>query len=207
MKKIILLGIVGSLSLFAFDAKVNKADVTLMVNSIQKSYKADDIFTLDSNDIVCFMSGEGRVVITGENYKKQLSKHSKKCKHLADPKKKKSDYTTLAKNGIAGVFGETKEMIRSGVSTRSATAETYTKDIHIKQDSKYILMEKDTWGPLPVTMKVLDEKEQEVLNDINEEDDVSSFVIPISIVKAGYHIVILNAFGEDIVNSKIILEE
>jgi hypothetical protein len=206
MRKIVLLGLMGTLGLLAFDAKVNKANVILMVNGIEKSYKANEAFKLNNDDIVCFVSGDGRVVITGENYKKQLSKHSKKCKHLHGQNHKKSDYVALAKNGIVGVFGETKENIRSGVSTRGVTMDTYTQDIHVRPDAKYILMEKETWGPLPVTLKVLDEKGRSIIEDINEENDLSSFVIPVSQIKQGYRIVIQNVLEDDLVNAKIIME-
>ena len=73
------------------------------------------------DDIVCFVSGEGKVVIRGENYKKQLSKRSKHCKHLIDPKNNKIDYVAMVEKGVGAIVGVSQEGVVHGVSRKAVT--------------------------------------------------------------------------------------
>ncbi len=204
MIKTLLTLLITTATLSAFNAEVKKDSVSLSVNEQNKSYKAGDTFALKAGDLVCFVSGDGRVVIKGDKYSKQLSKRSKNCKRLPTTNKETKDYLALASNSIVVNFGQSRETAIAGVSTRSvSTSETVTTPLTIKKGVKYLIIENDKWGPLSVTIKIVDTKGHIVATDSNEEDLVTSFIFPISVVKEGYVIKVSNAFDELLVKSTI----
>jgi len=109
--KFYLLSIIAWSSLFAFTAEVKKDSVKLQINENIKTYKKDKTITLKAGDIVCFLEGNGRVVLKGTNYKKQLSKHSHSCKKLPFMKgvKDSSSYVERAKKSVVTFFADAKE--------------------------------------------------------------------------------------------------
>ena len=207
MTKIIFAGVLASSMLLAFNAEVKKADVNLLVNDQNVSYKAGDTFMLNAGDMVCFVKGDGRVIIKGKSYKKQLSKRSKSCKHLPNEDGKPTSYTKIVKNEVISIFGKSKEKSVDGVSRKAVETDTLTAPIAFGKKAKYLAIENSTWGPLPVTLKVLDAKGNVVETMVNEEDVVTSFILPKSMIKEGYTIKVTNAFDEALVNSVIHVEE
>ena len=207
MTKIIFTGILVSSMLFAFTAEVKKADVSLLVNEQNISYKAGDTFTLNAGDMVCFVKGDGRVVIKGKSYKKQLSKRSRSCKHLPNEEGEPTAYAEVLKSGVVSMFEKSKEKSIDGVSRKAVEADTLTAPIAFGKKAKYLAVENSTWGPLPVTLEVLDAEGNVVETMVNEEDVVTSFILPKSMIKEGYTIKVTNAFDEALVNSVIHVEE
>ena len=204
MIKILLTTLITTVTLLAFNAEVKKDSVSLLINDQTQNYEAGNTFTLKPGDLVCFVSGEGRVVIKGEKYSKQLSKRSKNCKRLPTANKDTKDYLALTTNRLIANFEDSKETAVSGVSTRSVTTgETITTPLNIKGDVKYLIIENDKWGPLPVSIQIVNTQGEVVAIDSNEEELVTSFVFPISVVKEGYTIKVVNAFDELLVNSVI----
>jgi len=111
-KKIVLFSLFSSL-IFGYSVEVKRDKVSLKINGKLKQFKVGDKFTLKSGDRICFMEGKGRVVIIGDNnYKKQLNRHTKKCKIMPSIKIKKhsslnnlldSQLSKSKENSVAGV--------------------------------------------------------------------------------------------------------
>jgi len=196
--------LISTVFLSAFNVEVKKDSVSLLINDQAKSYEAGKTFTLKAGDLVCFTSGKGRVVIKGEKYSKQLSKRSKSCKRLPTGSKETMDYLALSTKRIIANFENANETAVAGVSTRSVTTgETITTPLTIKSGMKYLIIENDTWGPLPVSIEIVNTEGETVTTDSNEEELTTSFVFPVSVVKEGYMIKIVNAFDELLVKSKV----
>ena len=206
MTKLILTSLIATLTLFAYNAEVIKGDVTIKVNEINQSHKLGDIFTLEGGNLVCFVSGDGKIIIKGDKYSKKISKRSS-CKSLPTLKKEDKGYLALANSAMSSKFGKSSEETVNGVSTRAvSTAKTEKKDITIAKETKYLILENKNWGPLPVTVKILDDKGEVVAEDVNEDDDISSFVFPGSIIKDGYVVKVINGFDELLVDSKVVIK-
>ena len=189
--------------LSAYNAEVKKDSVSLLINDQAQSYEVGKTFALKAGDLVCFISGEGRVVIKGEKYSKQLSKRSKSCKSLPTGSKETKDYLALASNRIVEKFGQSQERAVAGVSLKSAKSQTDKNKMIIKNTVKYLVIENDTWGPLPVVVQVIDVEGQVIATETNEEKLITSFVFPISMIKEGYTINVSNAFDEILLKSEI----
>jgi F420-0:gamma-glutamyl ligase len=204
MIKLILPLLISTGLLSAFNAEVKKDSVSLLINDQAQNYEVGKTFALKAGDLVCFVSGEGRVVLKGEKYSKQLSKRSKNCKRLPTANKETKDYLALSTKRIIANFENAKETSVAGVSTRSVTTgETITTPLTIKRGVKYLIIENDKWGPLPVSIQIVDTQGEVVAMDSNEEELVTTFVFPVSVLKEGYTIKVVNAFDELLVKSEI----
>lgn len=202
MNKIII-GMVIATALFAFDAEVKKAPISLLINEQSIDLKVGEKFTLKAGDMVCFTEGDGRVVIVGKTYKKQLSKRNKSCKHLPNDEGETIEYSQILKNSVVSIFEKSKEKSTDGVSRKSLESDTLTAPISMGADAKYLAVENSTWGPLPITLELLNTEGKIVETMMNEEDVFTSFILPRSILKDGYSMKISNTFGDLLVNSKI----
>lgn len=202
MKKIII-SLVATTGLFAFDAEVKKGSVDLLINDQNKMYKLGEKFVLNAGDIVCFVDGEGRVIIKGESYKKQLSKRSKSCKHLPGEDGKPTVYAQAIKNSIVSIFEKSNEKSVDGVSRKSVDSNTLTAPIFLGKNAKYLVLENSTWGPLPITLELLNHKSEVIETMVNEEDISTSFILPKRMLDDGYIIKVSNAFDELLVNTTI----
>ena len=204
MKRTITLALVTTITVFAFNAEVKKGSVSLQINDKDISYEAGKTFSLQAGDLICFVSGDGRVVIKGDKYSKQISKRSKSCKRLPTVGTDKKDYLALAGDKLVAQFGKSKETAVAGVSTRSTTtSETLTAPLTLKKENKYLILENDQWGPLPVSIKILNKKGEVMASDVNEEDVLSSFIFSRNVLKDGYTVEVVNAFDEALVKSVI----
>ncbi len=206
MNKIIV-GVAATTALFAFDVEVKKAPVSLLINEQSKDLKVGGKFTLNSGDLVCFIKGEGRVVILGKSYKKQLSSRSKSCKHLPNEDGKTVGYTQVLKYNVVSMFEKSKEKSVDGVSRKSLESDTFTAPTSMGIDSQYLAVENSTWGPLPIMLELLDNKGVVMETMINEEDIITSFILPRDMLKNVYSIKVSNAFGDILVNSKIVFDQ
>lgn len=195
--------IVSSMALFGAEAVVKKADVTLLVNDVEKHYEAGKKFHLDGGDIVCFKEGKGRVVITADGWRKQISSHTKGCKHLPVSGEEESHLASHTAQKVIALFSKAEEEQVAGVSRKSSETQVITKPILLTKDTKYILIENDTWGPLPVTLTIYDEKKQTVENMANNEDILTSFVVPRAMLKKNYLLRVTNSFGDVLLESKV----
>jgi len=206
MNKIII-GIVTATALFAFDAEVKKAPISLLINEQSRDLKIGEKFTLTAGDMICFTKGDGRVVIVGKTYKKQLSKRNKSCKHLPSEDGETIEYSQILKHSVVSIFEKSKEKSTDGVSRKSLESDILTAPISMGTDAKYLAVENSTWGPLPIMLELLDSKGVVIETLTNEEDVTTSFILPRDMLKNVYSIKVLNAFGDILVNSKIVFDQ
>ncbi len=208
MKKL-LLSIMLVTSVFAFTATVKKDKVKLQINDTVKTYNVSDIITLNGGDRICFIEGDGRVILKGENYKKQLSKRSKLCKKLPVPINASKDYLAMIQKSVVTVFANAKEKEVDGVSRKAVgSCSMANEDIVLDSDKKFIDVESKSWGPLPVKLTIYDKDNKLITQSTNEEDVETSFIIPTNIVPTkGCRIKISNAFGDELMNSKVLLKK
>ncbi len=208
--KLLLLSTVVCATLFAFNAEVKKGDVTLQINKDIKSYTKGNNVPLKSGDIVCFVEGNGRVVIKGENYKKQLSKRSRSCKVIPNSKGNSNTYTKdLEKVGenIIIALSNTQEDEITGVSRKSVEQETSTQEfISISKEKLFIAVASSKWGPLPIVLEVFDTKGALVDTLINEDDTETLFILPVNRVEDGYKIKVTNMFEDILFNPTVKFE-
>ena len=203
MIKVILPLLISTLHLCAFNAEVKKDSVSLLINDQAQNHEAGKTFALKAGDLVCFISGEGRVVIKGEKYSKQLSKRSKSCKRLPTGSKETKDYLALVGSRMVEKFGQSQETAVAGVSRKSAKNDTVKNKIIINNTVKYLIIENDQWGPLPVVLQVVDAEDKVIASETNEEELLTSFVFPVSMIKEGYTVKVSNAFDELLLDSML----
>lgn len=196
MKKIITLSVLATGLLLAYNAEVKKSDMTLTVNEKEKALKKGEKLELKGGDIVCYKSGDGRLIIKGDGYKKQLNKKSSPCRSLplTDSKKSNLDAGKL----IASVFAKAKEKSVNGVSRKSTETEEQNVTVTLNEKQKYIKLENNTWGPMPILLTVYDSNNTKVKElEYDDGDDLNiSFLIPTSDVKEGYVLKVTNTFDE-----------
>lgn len=207
MKKLFFVSIFIVMNTLAYDVEIKKENVILLVNDKNVSYSKGDKFTLSAGNVICFSNGNGRAVITGKNYRKQLSKRSKSCKYLKGEDTKAVQYTTAIRNGVVSMFSKSKEKSVDGVSRKSVESDTLTAPIALSNETKYLAVENSTWGPLPITLEILDKKNKVVKTMINEEDEFTSFIVPRSLLFNGYTLKVTNTFDEVLVNSTIYIQK
>lgn len=204
MKKLLCLITLG-VSLFASELIVKKADVKISVNGDIKELSKNEKLNLLPGSSICFLDGNGKIII---DKRKQLTKKSKKCYRTAIPKDFKiSDFVKSLANSakVALITGDLK--VKNGVSTKSIqTAQTQTGNINITKEQKEVIILNETYGPLPISLKVYDIDKNIVQEFINEEEIVTLFRVPSVILNDNYNIVITNAFDEELLNKVIIRE-
>jgi len=206
MKRSIFLIPFAWTALFAYSAEVKNHEVTVEINGIDHTYSAGERIDLKPGDLICLKSGDGRVVITGKDYRMQLSKHGSGCRHLPSKDGQADHYAETLLKSIVSIFKKSEEDSVSGVSRKGTEAVKRTKPIVLNKTSKYLSIESNQWGPLPVKVKIFDENGKMVSSDVNKDDVFTSFVFPVSILKDGYRIRVTNAFDDVLVDAKIIIK-
>jgi len=106
--------------------------------------------------------------------------------------------STSAGELIASVFAKAEEKNVSGVSRKGTKQDTNKTVLTLKKNQKYILLENETWGPMPIHLTILDAKNKKVKElEYNDDKDLkTSFLIPASSVKDGYTLKVTNGFGD-----------
>jgi hypothetical protein len=203
MKILLSLSVVLSLA-FGFEAEVKKADVELLVNKQNSRHKVGDKVALNSGDVICLIGGEGRVVISGKDYKKQISKKGQLCRHLPSGDKNNQNFADSIKGSVLSLFGKSKEQSKAGVSRKAVTVSSYKKDIILTNKDTFLAIENDSWT-LPVTL-TLQDNNKTIKTLTNEKDFDTSFILPKSILKNGYKVVVKDGLDEVVVDSKIIIK-
>lgn len=206
----LLISLILATSVFAFTAEVKKDKVKLQINDTIKTYNVSDNIALNGGDIVCFIEGNGRVILKGDNYKKQLSKRSKICKKLPVPKNVSKDYIAMIQKSVVTVFANAKEKEVDGLSLKGGgeSCSVANDDVILDSNKKFIAIESKSWGPLPVKMSIYDKDNKLIEESTNGEDAETSFIIPTNIVPTkGCRIKVSNALGEELMNSKVLLKK
>lgn len=204
IKYIVSLSLIGSV-ICAGELEVKKSDVVISLNGVEKVMKKSERLVLGDGILVCFKSGDGRVII---NNRRQLTKKSKKC--YQTPLSKGFDiasYIEKAKSKITLATIGDKEKVIHGVSTKAIANLDDGHDIIIENPSDDLVFYSEKFGPHPITMYLKDEKGKELLSFENEDNEITFFQLTSSSIKSGYSIEILNGFDEILLSKKILIKK
>jgi len=205
MKKLLTLTALTA-AIFGFNAEVKKSDITLTINGKIQELKKGDKFSLNGGDIICYKSGDGRVVIFDKDYRVQFSKRASLCTTLPINNKSKDSFLASISEKIANPFSKTKETKVSGVSRKAAEVEVFKDDIIINKNQKYLQLKNEDWGPLPVTLTILDKNGKQIHQESNEDNDITIFLVPTALLKDGFMVKVTDSTDEKIVSSRIVVK-
>jgi len=194
MKSLILLLIMVEF-IVANSLVIKDANVSITINKNDYILQKGDKVELEYNSTICFKDGDGRVII---NEQLQLSLKSKeKCSHI-NTKKSFNFKSWLKKNikVIALLFTNSKEQTKVAVTRKGGKPETANGTMVLKASDKYLVIANKTWSPLPITLKIFNNKGLEVYTDINNKDDKTLFIISHEFLKDGYRVVVFDCFGD-----------
>ncbi len=188
----VVIWLMMSYTLLAFDAQVDGGDVVLMVNEINQTHKAQTKLKFNDGDTVCFVSGEG--VLKIKNDTKTLTQENKSCKYFGD-------FTNTQTNGTSPTRGK----MQDAISYRNATSsEIDTTPIAIKATDKYLHIKSKVWSPRTITIKIFDTQGKVVATDANKNNPVTSFIFPTDILKDGYRVKVMDGFDGVLMDSLVV---
>ena len=201
MNRIFLIVSLSAMTLCAqYPAIVKKANIAVTINGKTREFQAGEKTILKPGDVVCFVSGNGRLVIRSDQFRTQVSRHGSKCKFMPIIDDKKEG---IEKGVLLEHFAKAHEEGVYGVSRGVESEKTYTKEIHIAGKQRYLAIQNDQWGPLPVTLKIIAPDGKVLYESRNEKNLISSFAVPVDKIKDGSILEISNRFGDLLVKSKI----
>jgi len=201
MKYLILL-LLSLQTLFASTVQVKDGVAKVQVNADVKTYNAKDTFQVFAGDTICFIDGNGRLIIDS---KRQLSNKSKTC--FIVPVTNEFDlekYLASVKDKVYVVFFDSTERVRHGVSTKGSFIEEGISEINLLKGED-LLIHSDTFGPLPVYILLINENGK-VMQTISNEDQEITFVnIKSATLQNGYKIEIKNGFNQVLLKKQIFI--
>ncbi len=203
--KIIWLILFSVTTLFANNLIVKDGDVTLLINSQIMKLQKDNKLNLDAGVMVCFVVGEGSVVVDN---KKRLDSKTKGCYQIPvddDFDIEKFLSTTenrviiLPKKGsdenVTNIHRDSTILLSSEMSGR----------ISISSSDKEVIVYDETYGPLPVTLSIKKPNGTMMTQIINEDNPKTFFRVPTSYLTHDSNIEVTNAFGDKLLDKKVSL--
>lgn len=203
--KIILLFIMSFSVLLASHLTVKDSDATLLINGQEFEVPKDHNLTLKPGTMICFVKGEGKVVING---KKELDQKTKECyqvpiddtfdiKHFLLTAEDKS----IAKTAVVSSSGE-DAVIHRGYAVAD-DVKGIPGIITIKPSDKEVVIYDKSYGPLPVTLNIKKSDGTTVKSIVNENSPKTFFRIPTRYLENGLKIEVTNAFGDKLLDKKV----
>ena len=181
---------------------VKDETVTVKIDEKEYNLTKNQKLVLYAGAKICVTNGNGIVVVANQV---QLSaKLSEPCVTLA--KKKEFNYKVLLKkyaDKVAQVFEESKEQIKLAVTRKGGEPERAKGVMVIKAFDEFLVIKNSTWSPLPVVLKVLDNKDKIFYLDINKDKDETLFIIPREVLKSEYKVLVSDGFGDLVVDVEL----
>ena len=187
--------------LFANSLMVKEGDVKLLINGQTVEVKKDQNLTLEEGSMVCFLSGDGKVII-GD---KQLDNKTRDCYQL--PIKENFDidaFMSSSKNSIAVLSKEEVSESRGTKGIDDSSSEV--EELALSESDKEVIIYNETYGPLPVTLNIKKPDGTTVKEVVNEENTKTFFRVPASYLENNSKIEITNAFGDTLLNKQVIIK-
>jgi len=188
--------------LFANSLMVKEGDVKLLINGETVEVKKDQNLTLEEGSMICFLSGEGKVII---NSRKQLDHKIPDCYQL--PIKDNFDidaFMLSSKNSVAILSKEEVSELRGTKGISDSPSEL--EELALSKSNKEVIIYNETYGPLPVTLNIKKPDGTIVKELVNEENDKTFFRVPASYLKNNSKIEITNAFGDTLLHKQIVIK-
>jgi len=188
--------------LFANTLIVKEGDVKLLINGQTIEVKKDQNLTLEEGSMVCFLSGDGKVLIDNT---KQLDNKTRDCYQL--PVKDSFDIGTFmssSKNSVAVLSKEKTSESRGtkGVSESSSN----TEELVVSKTDKEVIIYNESYGPLPVTLNIKKPDGTTVKKVVNEENVKTFFRVPATYLENNSKIEITNAFDDILLNKQVVIK-
>ena len=204
--KVLLLSVLTTASLLAIEATIKYDEVTLSIDGTEHTYQKGKHFTVEYNQEICFLKGDGVVNFSDEKagLNKQLDEDSK-CTTMTKTVQPKGRGLLAT---ILKLPPKTNEEVADGAGRRANDeVEKVSGDIELKKEVKEIVLEDESWGPLPVTFKLFDEKGNEVKVEVNKENLTTKFSLSREEVKDGYRVEVTNRLDDKLVDIKFTVEK
>lgn len=176
---------------------VKDSDASVKINGAKKNLPKDTRLSLIGGDSICFLNGDGRIII---NDYKQLSRENKTCYIV--PISKNADikeFITSLKNKVYVAYFDSTETLRHGSSAKGSNAQE-SSDILLKKGQD-LLISSNRFGPLPVKISIYDGNDILLDTFINEKESNTLLRISHDTLKDGYKLKILNGFDQVLLKS------
>jgi len=98
---------------------------------------------------------------------------------------------------------EDRTILASAVTRKGAESEKLIGTMKLKASDEFLVIKNSSWSPLPITLKILDEKGKEVYRDINKDNDETLFIVSREVLRDGYRVLVSDGFGELVVDVEI----
>ena len=98
---------------------------------------------------------------------------------------------------------EDKIVIASAVTRKGTESKKFIGTMKLKASDEFLVIKNSSWSPLPITLKILDEKGKEVYRDINKDNDETLFIVSREVLRDGYRVLVSDGFGELVVDVEI----
>lgn len=196
MKVFIFLVMVHTL-LFANTSNVvvvKDADVSVKINGDKINLQKDTQMDLNGGDSICFLNGDGRVVIG--DYK-QLSKNNRVC--FIVPVNKNTnirEFIKTIKDKVYVAYFDSSETVQHGSSAKGTDINVLS-DVYLDKGQD-LLINSDRFGPLPVEIQLFDENNILLDTYINETEAITLVRFPYTSLKSGYTFNVLNGFKQQL---------
>ena len=193
MNKVILTTILATATLWAVNATVKYENVKVKIGDEVKTYKRGATFEVEYNQEVCLLSkGFGLVMIDeyGQIDEDNLCATVKKSVDVVP-----ETTISVVLHGVTRTIGDTR---RAGANIRTdATLGKIEKELMIDKNTTEIIIENKTWGPLPITLTVMDKNGKERAKKSNKSNSLlTHFAISNQLFQEGDKFVVTNKNGD-----------
>ena len=198
--KVLLLSVLTTVSLLAIEAKVKYDEVTLSIDGKKHTYQKGKHFTVDYNQTICFLKGDGVISFSDEKtaLKKQLDKNTKNCMTMTKIVQQKEDGFLAS---ILRFPPKTNESVEDGAGLKGGKDDIYSEDIvlsDIKEEYILISNSKGKWTT-PIELEILEKG----MKTINIEYKNDAFLVPVNILEVGQNIKIKGKFAGTVLDVKV----
>jgi len=98
---------------------------------------------------------------------------------------------------------EDKIVIASAVTRKGTESKKFIGTMKLKASDEYLVIKNSAWSPLPISLKILDDKGQEVYKDINKDKDETLFIVSREVLSDGYRVLVSDGIGDLVVDVKV----
>ena len=207
MKKLLILPLLFK-TLFASTLLVEDGNVTISLDDANISLLVGETLDLEKEVKVCYLLGEGRVIIDEDT---SLSKKSSnKCYTMQKDKEigLKKYLQELNKTLVTLFFQNSKT---SSISTvfRGGKKEKYTGVITLNQNETDFVIKSNSWSAYPITLSVYDSLENEVYSKtkyIDDDEDTMVFRLKRSQLSNKYRVKVRDKDGKEYIDVEVVLK-
>lgn len=196
MKKVVILLMFVKV-LLASSLEVTEGNVTVTIGKSERLLPPSTKIELDKNVTVCYVSGEGKVLIDDISCS---SKSKDKC--YTTQEEKKFDLRTIIasyiQNTVLRLFQKSKD---KGLLTlfRGGKNENVSGVVTLEAEEEHLIIESNDWSPYPMTLRIYNAQNRElqhITKYIDDYEDIMLFDLNRSILGDGYRIIVENKYGE-----------